>query len=123
MPSSSRHLFVRDRKSSANFLINTGSDCSLVPASRSDKLTVPIETFFLADNGNTNNVCKQKLLSLDLGLRKQFIYPFYVCNVQTAIIGADFLHHFTLQFDLRNRRLNDTCPKLNDQGKLNDTDI
>ncbi|GBM12269.1 hypothetical protein AVEN_155272-1 [Araneus ventricosus] len=121
-PSNSRRLFVRDRKSNVNFLIDTGSDCSLIPASGSDKLSVPMQTF-LAANDTTINVYKQKLLSLDLGLRKKLVYPFYVCNVQTAIIGADFLHYFNLQPDLRNRRLNDTCKNLNAYGILNKADI
>ncbi|GBN27181.1 hypothetical protein AVEN_46572-1 [Araneus ventricosus] len=120
--SSSRRLFVRDRKSNVNFLIDTGSDCSLIPASRADKLSVPVQTF-LAANGTTINVYKQKLLSLDLGLRKIFVYPFYLCNIRTAIIGADFLHCFNLQPDLRNRRLNDTCTNLNAHGILNKADI
>ena len=51
------------------------------------------------------------------------MYPLYICNVQNAIIRADFLHHFNLQPDLRNCRLCDTYTKLNAHGKLNDTNI
>ncbi|GFU86608.1 retrovirus-related Pol polyprotein from transposon 297 [Trichonephila clavipes] len=52
-------------------------------------------------------------MSLDLGLRRNFVFPFFICNVSNAIIGADFLHYFNIKPDLRNRTLFDVFTKLN----------
>ncbi|GFV46914.1 retrovirus-related Pol polyprotein from transposon opus [Trichonephila clavipes] len=52
-------------------------------------------------------------MSLDLGLRRNFVFPFFICNVSDAIIGADFLHYFNIKPDLRNRTLFDVSTKLN----------
>ncbi|GFS85780.1 hypothetical protein NPIL_196641, partial [Nephila pilipes] len=46
-PKSSRHLFVQDRKTNVNILVDTRSDCCLISATRSDKLSVPIQNFFV----------------------------------------------------------------------------
>ncbi|GFT48978.1 transposon Ty3-G Gag-Pol polyprotein [Nephila pilipes] len=48
-PKSSRHLFVQDRKTNVNILVDTRSDCCLISATRSDKLSVPIQNFFVAN--------------------------------------------------------------------------
>ncbi|GFS90763.1 peptidase A2 domain-containing protein [Nephila pilipes] len=115
---SSRNLFASDRKTNVTFLVDTGCDC-LIPDTRSDKLSVPIQNFFAA-NGTTS-LQIMVLASLQLMLRK-FVYPFYVCNVKTTIIGAEFLHHYNLQSDLRNRRLNYIVTKIKAHGILNNAD-
>lgn len=111
-PLTSRRLFIHDKKNNLRFLVDTGSDCSLIPANKTDKMNTPVQTF-VAANGTLINVYKRELLSLDLGLRKQFVYPFYVCNVSTPIIGADFLHYFNLKPNLRKGSLFDNVTNIN----------
>lgn len=41
-----------------------------------------------------------KLITLDLGLRRQFRYPFLIAEVTKPIIGADFIVEFDLLVDL-----------------------
>ena len=122
MPRNSRRLFIRDREHNINFLIDTGSDCSLLPATKNENKLQPTQ-IFTAANGTPIKVFGQKLLSLDLGLRKKFVFPFLICNVSHAIIGADFLHHFNLKPDLRHRTLFDKCTKLKSHADINATDI
>ena len=50
----------------------------------------------------------QRLLTLDLGLRRQFSWAFILADVQRPIIGIDFLTHFGLLVDLRRRQLSDS---------------
>ncbi|GFV66458.1 peptidase A2 domain-containing protein [Trichonephila clavipes] len=112
LPSTSYRLFVRDRKSNICFLVDTGSDCSILPANKTLKQSSPVQTF-IAANGTPIQVYGRKLMSLDLGLRRNFVFPFFICNVSNAIFGADFLHYFNIKPDLRNRTLFDASTKLN----------
>jgi hypothetical protein len=122
LPSISCRLFIRDRKSNVNFLVDTGSDCSLIPATKMDK-QLPVTQTFNAANGTSIPVYGKKLVTVDLGLRRNFVFPFYICNVSNAILGADFLHYFNLKPDMRKRSLIDSCTKLNCHGIVNNTDI
>ncbi|GFU93884.1 peptidase A2 domain-containing protein [Trichonephila clavipes] len=93
LPSTSCHLFVRDLQT------------------------------FIAANGTSIQVYRRKLMSLDLGLRRNFVFPFFICNVSNAIIGADFLHYFNIKPDLRNRSLFDTSTKLNCNDIIRNSNI
>lgn len=46
-------------------------------------------------------------LSLNLGLRRDFSWRFIIADVETAIIGSDFLAHYHLLPDCRYKRLTD----------------
>ena len=50
-------------------------------------------------------------MNIDLGLRRSFPWLFIV-DVSHAILGADFLTNFSLQVDLRHRRLVETVTSL-----------
>ncbi|GFU66299.1 retrovirus-related Pol polyprotein from transposon opus [Trichonephila clavipes] len=77
------------------FLVDTGSDLSLLPALEYHKRHPPQLTLFAA-NSSTINVYGQKTLSLDLNVRREFIWTFLLASVKTPILGADFLHYFEL---------------------------
>ncbi|GFX04529.1 uncharacterized protein TNCV_900581 [Trichonephila clavipes] len=68
LPSTSCRLFLRDRKSNICFLVDTRSDCSILPANKTLKQSSPVQTF-IAANGTPIHVYGRKLMSLDLGLR------------------------------------------------------
>jgi hypothetical protein len=51
-------------------------------------------------------------LELHLNLRRSFKWNFIITNVQSPIIGADFLSHYGLLIDLKNLRLIDTVSEL-----------
>ncbi|GFV84513.1 hypothetical protein TNCV_2481271 [Trichonephila clavipes] len=107
----SRRLFIRDRISNVSFLVDTGSDVSLLPALEYHKRHPPQLTLFAA-NSSTINVYGQKTLSLDLNVRREFIWTFLLASVKTPILGADFLHYFELVPDLRHKCLRDLKTKL-----------
>ncbi|XP_063618153.1 uncharacterized protein LOC134791053 [Cydia splendana] len=72
-----------------------------------------------AANGSlihTYGIIKQKL---DIGLRRDFIWNFVVANVNKPILGADFLAHYGILIDCRNRRLFiDSLTTLSTTGQL-----
>ncbi|GFW97608.1 transposon Ty3-G Gag-Pol polyprotein [Trichonephila clavipes] len=99
------------------FLVDTGSDVSLLPALEYHKRHPPQLTLFAA-NSSTINVYGQKTLSLDLNVRREFIWTFLLASVKTPILGADFLHYFELVPDLRHKCLRDLKTKLQTTGHI-----
>ena len=115
----SSRLFIFDRSTQQNFLIDSGSDVSAIPVSSfSDfRFKNPIYTCTAA-NGTAVNVYGTKLLRLDLGLRRNFYYPFLLASVTKPIIGADFLKQTGLIIDLRNKRLVDPTTEVYVKGTV-----
>ncbi|GBN95167.1 Retrovirus-related Pol polyprotein from transposon opus [Araneus ventricosus] len=122
LPQTSRRLFIRDRISNISFLVDTGSDVSLIPANTYQKRNSSQQTLFAA-NSSTINVYGQKTLSLNFNLRRDFLWTFLIADVSIPILGADFLHYFELVPDLRNKCLRDTKTKLQSVGHLKYADI
>ncbi|GFX04299.1 retrovirus-related Pol polyprotein from transposon 412 [Trichonephila clavipes] len=104
------------------FLVDTGSDVSLLPALEYHKRHPPQLTLFAA-NSSTINVYGQKTLSLDLNVRREFIWTFLLASVKTPILGADFLHYFELVPDLRHKCLRDLKTKLQTTGHIKQAEL
>ncbi|GFQ72895.1 transposon Tf2-6 polyprotein [Trichonephila clavata] len=117
-PHISRRLFIKDKSSNIAFLIDTGSDVSVLPASISEKRKGNSIQQLSAANTSPINVYGKRLLTLDLNLRRVFRWPFLIASVSVPIIGADFLYHFNISPDLRNRKLIDNATKLSAICKL-----
>ncbi|GFY35047.1 transposon Ty3-G Gag-Pol polyprotein [Trichonephila clavipes] len=99
LPRNSRRLFMRDRRTNVTFLIDTGSDVSIIPATKTQRQNNSQMTLSAA-NTSPIHVYTTQTLSLDLGLRRIFQWTFLVGNVSTPIIGADFLYNFRLVPDI-----------------------
>ena len=111
-----RRLIVRDRVTGIRFLVDTGVDVSTIPASRRDLEHIGKQMLYAA-NGTIIPTYGQKLLRLDLGFRRVFQWPFIIAEVDTFIIGSDFLARYNLLPDIRHKRLidGDTFLKVNAQ--------
>lgn len=96
-------LFLRDGSSNQQFLIDTGADVSVIPASNKIKRTEAKSLELQAANNTTIKTYGKKILRLDLGLRREFLWPFIIADVPQAIIGFDFLERFDLLVDVKNR--------------------
>ena len=70
-----------------------------------------------AANSTVINTYGQKLLTLNLGLRRECQWPFIIADVKMAIIGADFIAYHNLLIDLRRQCLIDSVTSLSSQGK------
>ena len=111
--SSGYRLFVRDRVSNLRFLVDTGADISVVPPTRLDRACDSSRSPSLtAVNGSSIATYDQRCLTVDIGVRRSFTWAFCVADVSNPILGADFLRHFNIQVDLRNRRLLDHSTNL-----------
>lgn len=108
---------LADPTSNLNFLIDTGADISVLPVSNWSKHKISNDLVLYAANGTKIPTFGTKRLSLDLHLRRNFIWPFVLADVKQPIIGVDFLKHFGLLVDPENNCLIDRKTKLTSRGQ------
>jgi len=113
----SRRLFVHDTESNNWFLVDTGSDVSLLPATAEEKRRQPIRYLYAA-NGTLIKVFGEKLLDLKLNLKRELRWVLLITDVDTAILGADFLEHFDLSPNLKRKCLTDNTTGISSDGKV-----
>lgn len=70
-PSSSRLFYVRDITSARRFLVDTGAEVSVIPATKGDRRS-PVTCQLTAVNSSQIPVFAQRSLTLSLGLRRTF---------------------------------------------------
>ncbi|GFV05782.1 retrovirus-related Pol polyprotein from transposon opus [Trichonephila clavipes] len=103
-------LFVKDRTTNLHFLVDSGADCSIIPATSKNKQ--PSDYKLFAANGTEIPTYGIKVLNIDLGLRREFLFRFIIVKVSKGILGADFLNKFNLLIDIRNKQLIDVIANL-----------
>ncbi|XP_047999675.1 uncharacterized protein LOC125236791 [Leguminivora glycinivorella] len=117
--SESHRLCVLDFNSGINFLVDTGADVSIVPASRfSATVRRECGLKLYAANNTEIKTFGTVSLELNLGLRRAFRWTFILCDVTRAIIGADFLRTHKLMVDLDSRILVDKVTNFRCVGSI-----
>lgn len=113
-----RRLFLRDKQSRENYLIDTGSDLCTIKPTAADRRRKPNLTQLYAANNTPIPTYGTRLVSVDLGLRRTMRWPFTIADTTSAIIGADFLDHFSVLVDIKNRRVIDENTRLTSVGEV-----
>ncbi|GFR02630.1 retrovirus-related Pol polyprotein from transposon 297 [Trichonephila clavata] len=111
-------LYLSNGTSQSKYLIDTGADVSVIPLTTASKHLPPASLQPFAANGTVISTYGQQLVTLDLGLRRVFKWPFIIAAVLPPIIGADFLRHYGLLVDIRHSHLVDSLTKLQTQGTV-----
>ncbi|UYV74022.1 hypothetical protein LAZ67_11001862 [Cordylochernes scorpioides] len=109
-------LFVKDKETGLQFLIDSGADVSVIPPT--DKDVPSNELLLYAANGSKIVTFGSKVIKIDLGLRRSFQWCFIIAKVNKGIIGADFLNNFKLILDISNKRLIDGISNLSIRGDV-----
>ena len=112
----SRLFYVRDTHTNARFLVDTGSEVSVIPPTIADRRHSYDALTLTAVNNTSIRTYGRRSLTLNLGLRRSLPWIFIIADVQRPILGADFLRHYGLMVDMNNRKLVDTCTHLSIQG-------
>nr|VZI36150.1 unnamed protein product [Spirometra erinaceieuropaei] len=99
-------FFLWDRIAGAKFLVDSSAEVRVVPPTPAERKT---RSSFCPTAANNSSIPTfgQRSITLDLGLRQIFRWVFFIADVSVTLIGADFLAHFNLLVDLKNRRLVD----------------
>lgn len=121
VPCCNSHLFMVDRNTGLQFLVDSGADVSIVPYKQKPVAQVNSEDddFHLyAANGTRIPTYGTKILEIDLGLMRAFKWPFIIAKTSRGILGADFLRKFNLLIDLKRQQLVDGDIKLCKKGEL-----
>jgi len=111
-----RRLHVTDKNSGIKFLIDTGADISLLPRKYAGRCTRPATIQLFAVNGTLIPTYGEKLLVLNLDIRRSLKWNFCVAEVTTSIIGADLLYNYNLSVNLRKSCLQDNITGLETKG-------
>ena len=119
----SRLFYVRDHATKLRMLVDTGAAVSVVPPTPPYTATSTVIGTLRAANGSPIKTYGQRSLTIDIGLRRTFTWVFIIADVSTAILGADFLHHFNLQVDMRQHALVDLMTTLQVTGVTTDATV
>ena len=114
----SGRLFVVDRYSKQRHLVDTGSDLCVFPRRLLPGRRERTNYILYAANGTTIPTYGWASRSLNLGLRREFTWPFVIAEVDLPIIGVDLLSHCGLLVDCRNNRLIDGVTSLSTPGLI-----
>ena len=79
---------------------NTGAQVSVIPPTSAQKKHRHDGFHLQAVNNSPIATYGSQLLTLDLGLRRTFRWVFVIADVQSVILGADFLRHLGLMVDV-----------------------
>ena len=114
----SRRLFVIDRKTKTQFLVDTGADLCVFPRSfiRGRRSKSNYELY--AANDTVIPTYGFETFIQDLGLGRDYAWRFVIAEVSKPILGADFLDHYAFLVDIRNNRLVDFSTTLSAKGDV-----
>ena len=97
-------LSVYCRRLRRAFLVDSGADVSVFPASPAQKKTLPSSMSLSAANGSSILTFGRRDIFLDLpGLK--VVHQFVLADVQKAILGSDFFRSNGLLIDIARQRL------------------
>ena len=118
----SRRIFVTDRNSRISYLIDTSAHICVFPRSKLHGPVSKSEYELFAANGTRITTYATVAINLNLSLRRAFKRNFTVAHVKTPIIGMDFLSHYGLLVDARNKSLIDMTTQMLSTGYTATTD-
>ena len=112
----SRLFYITDRSNGFRFLVDTGAEVSVIPPSAADRKHPRTGLSLQAVNDSPIATYGDRLLTVNIGLRRKFQWVFIVADVKQPILGADFLRHYNLLVDMTHNRLTDAITTLQVQG-------
>ena len=99
-------LFLCDTVTKRQFLVDTGAEVSVLPATGLDRRTGQTGPPLLAANGSSIGKYGMRTLSLHFA-SNSYQWKFVIAEVSRPLLGADFLRSNSLLVDVKGKRLVD----------------
>jgi len=99
-------LFVWDKHSGHRFLVDTGVEVSVLPATGLDTRTGPTDSSLKAADGSSIRTYRVRTTKLHFG-SCQYKWDLILADVSRPLLGADFLRAHSLLVDLKGKWLVD----------------
>ena len=106
---STRLLYAWDRYSGRRFLVDTGAEVSVFPATRREKHPQSQGATLTAANGSSIRTYGKRSIPLKFDHR-HFKWTFTIAQVSQPLLGADFLRAHSLLVDIKGRHVSSTPP-------------
>lgn len=106
---------IRNQLSGSMYLVDSGACISVIPRTFGDK-SKPSSLMLQAANGSNIRTYGTRNINLCFGSNGRFSWNFVVADVTQGIIGSDFLQHYGLLVDVRNKRLISPFSPISFQG-------
>lgn len=101
-------LFLTDSVSKRQFLVDTGAEVSVLPATGLEKRSKQPGSSLLAANGSSISTYGTRKLSLNFA-SNTYHWDFVIADVARPLLGADFLRSNSLLVDVKRKRLVDAA--------------
>lgn len=102
-------LFIRDKPTGLEFLVDTGAEISILPRSHFKSVTRNLHCNLRAANNSIIHTYGDHHAILSLGFpKKKFPHCFLIADVKQPILGADFLGRHGILVDVGSHRLLDS---------------
>ena len=100
-------MYVYDRSTGRRYLVDSGSEVSVLPSTVINTRLLKPGPELEAANGSSIRTYGRRVIPLYIN-GQRYEWNFVIANVTKAILGADFLRHHNLLVDLNGQRLLDT---------------
>ena len=97
-------FFLDDALSKQRFLVDTGAEVSVVPASPHERHDPASFRSLVAANGSPIKCYGTRQVTFTIGAQN-YTWDFLIAEVKRPLLGADFLRHSGLLVDVRGHRL------------------
>ena len=100
-------FYVQDRRNGRQYLVDTGAEFSILPASPEDKKRAQPTEALEAANGSSVPVYGRRTVALNFGSDRLFNHNFLLADVTKPLLGVDFFNSNNIGIDTRRRRMID----------------
>ena len=111
-------FFVTERMSGLYFLMDTGAEVSILPASQVSCSSLPAGPPLQVANNSSITTFGMTSHTLSLRFHRTFHWIFLIVDAMNPILGADFLWHFNLLVDIYQGCPSDSLTQLQTNGML-----
>ena len=99
--------YVQDRRNGRQYLVDTGAEFSILPASLEDKRRHDPTEVLEAANGSSVPVYGRRTVTMNFGSGRSFSHEFLLAGVTKPLLGVDFFNSNNIGIDTKGRRMFD----------------